>query len=137
IYLGSFSKSVAPGLRVAWIAAHRSVVPRLALAKQFSDLQSGGLGQAAMARFMTSGRLDAHISRTIPVYGRRRDAIVRELGEILPDMPPMTVPTGGFHAWLRLPVPATAGQVMVAAARSGVAVVPGVTFYPPHVLGRE
>ena len=137
IYLSSFSKSVAPGLRLGWMAAHRSVLSRLALAKQFSDLNSGGLAQAAMAYFISSGRYDAHVRRTVPVYRERRSALIDELARQTPDVVPMTLPQGGFHVWCRLPVEAAARQVMAAASRFGVSVVAGQAFYPPYSLGRD
>jgi DNA-binding transcriptional MocR family regulator len=137
IYLSSFSKSLAPGLRVAWIAAHRAVLSRLVLAKQFSDLNSAGPAQAAVAKFLTSGRFDAHLDSTLGVYRERRNAALEELSAAWPGAVPMGHPKGGFHFWTRLPAPGTARQVMAASGRHGVSVVAGGAFYPPNVLGRD
>jgi DNA-binding transcriptional MocR family regulator len=137
IYLSSFSKCLASGLRVAWIAAHRAVLSRLVLAKQFSDLNSAGPPQAAVAKFLTSARFDTHLDWSLGLYRERRNAVVEELSAAWPEAVPMGQPKGGFHIWTRLPAPGTARQVMAAAARHGVSVVAGVAFYPPNVLGRD
>jgi 2-aminoadipate transaminase len=137
IYVGSFSKSVSPGLRLAWVAAHRAVLPRLVLSKQFSDLNSGGLAQAALARFIASGRYDQHLVRSAPVYRERRLALLEQLATQAPGVHVPWAPEGGFHLWARLPAPGTARAVVAAGVRLGVSAVAGAAFYPESVLGRD
>lgn len=134
IYLSSFSKTLAPGLRIAWMCAPEAVVGRVALAKQFSDLNTSALGQAIVSRMISTGSYDANLDRLRAAIRVRMGMLLHELDAMADVFDRDLNPRGGLHVWCRLRV----GDAQIAAAsaaRSGVAVVGGTAFYPPGAQG--
>ncbi len=119
VYLGTASKSLAPGLRLAWMALPPSLAEEAAAAKGHSDT-CGVLDQLTLAEFITSGAYDRHVRSARLRYRRRRDALVEALAARAPDVHPTGI-AAGLHAVLRLPS-GTEPSVIQAAAWQGLAV---------------
>jgi len=136
LHLSSFSKTIAPGLRVGWIVGPMPAIARLALAKQFSDLNTGAIPQLAVERLLTSGVYDRHLARVRALYAARRAAMIAGLrgGKTFLDVSPD--PGGGFYLWCRLQ--RGRGRLLAAeASKAGVALLPGDVFYPAQTVGGE
>ncbi len=129
VYLGSFSKTTFPGIRLGWIAASSTAHEMLVDAKQATDLQTSGPTQAAMYEFLRSGALDAHLERVCREYARRRDALNAALRVALPGECTWLLPEGGLSLWLRLPDDIDADRVAARALDARVAVSQGRYFY--------
>ncbi len=129
LYLGSFSKVGAPGLRIGWVRAPHGVRRALAIAKQAGDLHTSTIDQAAAARYLESVDLGAHIARLVSAYRDRRDAMLAELPAVLPAGSSWTRPDGGMFIWVRLPGTIDTADLLPAALERGVAFVPGWPFY--------
>jgi DNA-binding transcriptional MocR family regulator len=130
IYLSTFSKILFPGLRLGWVAAPRPVIERLSQIKQLADLHCSTLIQGVVHEFCQRGALDKHLDRVRGLYRQRRDAMLTALTKYGPTGLEWDEPQGGFNLWCRLPPGLKARQLMVEAARQGVALVPGEVFYP-------
>jgi DNA-binding transcriptional MocR family regulator len=129
IYLGTFSKMVAPALRLGWVAAPRAYIGRLTLAKQFADLQSGMLAQYAMEGFMANGAFSRHLISVRQAYNERRRAAVACMQE-LRGVTTESGSDGGFYLWCRLPEGVPSRAFSLEAGRAGVAILAGEAFYP-------
>ncbi|NVJ26119.1 PLP-dependent aminotransferase family protein [Myxococcus sp. AM011] len=102
-YVGSFSKILAPALRVGWVVVPESMVFRLATVKESSDIDTATFTQRMVLAFLESGRLDAHLDRLRGEYRLRRDTLLRALEEHLPEGASWTKPTSGMFVWVELP----------------------------------
>ena len=130
IYVSSFSKSVTPGLRLAWLSAPPAVVERIAAARGTLDFRAALLNQWVMDAFLREGQMDDHLAQLRPVLHRRRDALVAALRHHMPPGVTWHVPNGGYHLWCTLPRPLRARRLLSEAAREGVAFIPG-DYYGP------
>jgi 2-aminoadipate transaminase len=130
IYLGSFSKVLAPGLRLGFMVAPAAVYPKLLQAKQAADLHSPGFNQRMIAEVMKDGFLQRHIPTIRTLYKAQRDAM---LGALEREMGGLDVrwntPGGGMFLWARLPEGMSAIELLPKAVDRGVAFVPGTPFY--------
>ena len=124
VYTGSASKTLAPGLRLGWMAAPASLVGPLTDAKQAADMGSAALEQLAFADFLERGELDRHLRRMRPIYRGRRDALLAALARHLPDLRPVGA-SAGLHVLAWLPEGLDDRTVVAAAAEAGIA-VPGL-----------
>jgi 2-aminoadipate transaminase len=125
---GSFSKIVAPGMRIGWIYAPAPVLGQFNVAKQAADLHSNFLCQVILHRYLATHDLDAHVARASAVYG----ANCRLMCELLDDLMPQvthTNPEGGMFMTATLPEGVSSMEVFREGVREGVAVLPGVPFY--------
>ncbi|HLO03078.1 MAG TPA: PLP-dependent aminotransferase family protein [Symbiobacteriaceae bacterium] len=136
IYLSSFSKSLTPALRVAWMAAPPAVVERVAASRGALDFRAALLNQAAADRILRSGALDRHLVVLRAELLARRDALVGALAQWMPPGVSWRVPAGGYHLWCTLPAPLRARRLLSEAAREGVAFIPG-DYYGPGEDGRR
>ncbi len=136
LHLGSFSKTLAPGLRVGWLTGPPPVITRLALAKQFTDLTTGLLAQGAVDHLLESGAYDRHLAHVRALYETRRAALVVGLrgAEAFLEVSPAA--GGGFYLWCRLRR-GRARLLAVEASKVGVALLPGEAFYPSPTVGGE
>lgn len=127
LYLGTFSKSIAPGLRLGWIVGARPVIEKLTLMKQAEDLQVGTLAQAALVRLLDGG-LEPLTDRLRAAYRTRRDAMLEALRTEFGNRGTWNVPDGGFFVWVTLPTDMDAVSLLHEAAPLGVTFVPGAAF---------
>jgi 2-aminoadipate transaminase len=139
IYLGSFSKVLAPGLRLGFMVAPKAVYPKLLQAKQAADLHSPGFNQRMIAEVMKDGFLDRHVPTIRALYKSQRDAMLDALAQHFPDaqsQPDQSLtwntPAGGMFLWARLPKGMNAVDLLPVAVARGVAFVPGAPFYADH-----
>jgi 2-aminoadipate transaminase len=130
-YLGTSSKILAPGLRVAWLVApDREFYDRLVTAKQAVDLHTSAFTQRVVCRyFLQPGALGSHIDRLRATYARRRLAMLQALERHLPEGCEWTRPEGGLFLWVRLAPSLDAGGLLKTAAARKVAFVPGEPFW--------
>jgi 2-aminoadipate transaminase len=135
IYTGTFSKTIAPGVRVGYLRADRRLIERLAHLKQITDLQAGSLAQRIVFEYLTRGHLEPGIERFREVYRRRRDLMLGALQEHLRGAATWTRPAGGMFIWVTLPAE-DAERVLEGAMRRGVLFVPGSTFHVDRTGGR-
>ncbi len=130
IYCGSFSKTLAPGLRVGWVCAASPVIERLVLIKQAADLHSPTLNQIATER-VARGMFDDHVAGLRRVYGARRDRMLAALSREMPEGVTWARPEGGMFVWVTLPEGTDSAQLLERAVREArVAFVPGGAFFP-------
>ena len=127
VYAGTASKTLAPGLRLAWLVVPQPLVEDVAATKILADRGSPALDQLAFADFLSRGELDRHLRRMRPVYRRRRDALLDALRDRLPDFQPTGI-AAGQHLVAWLPADLDEAAVVEAAARCGVGVY-GVAPY--------
>ncbi|HEY8345711.1 MAG TPA: PLP-dependent aminotransferase family protein [Symbiobacteriaceae bacterium] len=130
IHISSFSKSVSPALRLAWVAAPPVVVERIAAARGMLDFRAALLNQWVMNAFLREGMLERHLAQLLPVLRQRRDRLVQALRQYMPAGVTWHVPEGGYHLWCTLPRPLRARRLLAEAAREGVAFIPG-DYYGP------
>ena len=119
VYIGSASKTLAPGVRLGWLVAPTSWVERLATAKALSDQGSPTLDQLAFADFLSSGELDRHLRRTRPMYRGRRDTLLAALSRDLPDLRPVGA-SAGLHILAWLPTGIDEDALVRAATGAGI-----------------
>lgn len=129
VYLGTFSKTVAPGLRIGWVCAARTIIDRLVLIKQASDLNVSALNQRAMYR-LAETRFDDLVATAVAHYRVKRDAMLAALEAHMPAGVSWTRPEGGLFVWLTLPAQISAAELLPqAVAEAKVAFVPGGAFF--------
>lgn len=130
IYLSTFSKTLAPGLRLAWVIASAEVIRKLVQAKQGADLHTSTFAQMVSYEVAHGGFLDRHIQLIRKVYGERRDNMLEALEEFFPPGVTWTHPQGGLFLWSTLPEGIQARDAFVRAVEKKVAFVPGGSFFP-------
>ena len=130
VYLGSFSKVLAPGLRLGFVVAPRFLYPKLLQAKQAADLHSPSFNQRIVAEVMKDGFLQRHVPTIRTLYKSQRDAMLAALSREMADLDVQwNTPGGGMFLWLRLPHGVDATQLLPRAVDKGVAFVPGAAFF--------
>ena len=130
IYLGSFSKVLAPGLRLGFIVAPRGVFPKLLQAKQAADLHSPGFNQRMVSEVIKDGFLDRHVPTIRALYKSQCHAMLESLTAEMAGLGVQwNSPDGGMFLWLRLPEGMSAVDLLPRAVDKGVAFVPGAAFY--------
>ncbi len=131
IYLGTTSKIMAPGLRVAWLVTRDRVLrEQLITLKQSCDLHTSSFAQAVAHRWLTQpGALDTHVTKLCATYARRRDTMLAALARHLPAGCTWTQPAGGLFLWARLPEAIDTLALLPAATQQKIAYVPGAPFW--------
>lgn len=130
IHLGSFSKIFAPGFRLGWAIAHPDILDKIYVCKQSLDLCPPVFDQYVAAEFLSSGRLDANLLKSIELYKGKRDLLLSLLQEHMPDGVSWTHPEGGLFLFLTLPEGFDAVKFYDTALDAGVAYVAGEFFHP-------
>ncbi len=129
IYCGSFSKSLAPGLRLGWVCAATPVIQRLVLMKQAADLHSASINQI-VTNTVARAIMDTHVATLRTTYAARRDAMLAALAREMPPGVTWTRPEGGMFVWVTLPAHIDAGDLLTRSlATEKVAFVPGRAFF--------
>ena len=129
VYLSTFSKILAPGLRIAWVVGAPDVIAKLVQLKQGADLHTSTFAQMVIYEAARDGFLDAHIQTLREVYRKRRDVMLEALERYMPDDVQWTHPQGGLFLWLHLPPELNAMELFQAAVERNVAFVPGDAFF--------
>jgi len=131
IYMSTVSKTIAPGMRVAWLVMQdRGLYERVVPAKQAADLHTSSFTQRAVYAYARRpGVLDAHVKQMLPVYARRRDVMLKALADLMPDGCTWTHPDGGLFLWARMPERVDTQELLSMATTSKVAFVPGAPFW--------
>jgi 2-aminoadipate transaminase len=130
IYLGSFSKVLAPGLRLGYVVAPPLLYPKLLQAKQAADLHTPGFNQRVVFEVIKNGFLRDHVPTIRARYKAQRDAMQAALLAHMPVGCTWQTPAGGMFFWLDLPAHIDATALLPKAVEAGMAYVPGDTFYP-------
>lgn len=129
LYLGTFSKVLAPGLRLGYIVAPRPLVAKLLQAKQAADLHTPSFNQRVVHEVVKDGFLASHVPQIRARYAARRDAMQSALQRHLPSGCRWRTPAGGMFFWVELPEHIDAGALLPRAVERGVAFVPGAAFF--------
>ena len=129
IYINSFSKILAPGLRVAWLAAPEPIAARIELAKEGADLSSSQLDMAIVNEAMRSGLVERHVPSLRGFYRAQRDVMISALERNMPPGSAWTTPAGGFFVFYKAPEGLDAADLLPGAIEAGVAYVPGDAFF--------
>jgi 2-aminoadipate transaminase len=137
IYLSTFSKTLAPGIRLAWIVAPEDVISKLVQLKQAADLHTSTFNQYVAFEVARDGFLDQHVKLIRQVYRERRDAMLHALQEFFPAEVTWTHPKGGLFLWVTMPEGTDSQALLRAALAENVAFVPGDSFYPANGNGHD
>ena len=129
LYLGSFSKVLAPGLRLGYVVAPKPLYPKLLQAKQAADLHTPGFNQRVVYEVIKDGFLDRHVPTIRARYKAQRDAMKAALEQHLPAGCRWQLPEGGMFFWVELPEGLDTLALLPQAVEAGVAYVPGAAFY--------
>ena len=137
IYLGSFSKILAPGLRLGFMVAPASIYPKLLQAKQAADLHSPSFNQRVVAEVLKDGFLDRHVPTIRALYKRQCQAMLDALEAHCTGLLEWNAPDGGMFLWGRLPAGVDAVKLLPVAVEHNVAFVPGAAFYADNADTRS
>ncbi|MEA4848094.1 MAG: PLP-dependent aminotransferase family protein [Clostridiaceae bacterium] len=130
IMLGTFSKILAPGMRLGWVVAAPEILKKYNIAKQGADLQCSSMAQREVNMFMEMYDLEEHIAKIIKVYGERKDLMLDTIKKEFPSDVTCTNPVGGLFAWATFPEGIDASVLLQKVLQQKVAFVPGEPFYP-------
>jgi 2-aminoadipate transaminase len=130
IYLSTFSKILAPGIRLAWVIAPPEVIFKMVQAKQGADLHTSTFNQIVAYEVSRGGFLDRHIDIICECYGERRNVMLAAMDRFFPPKVEWTQPEGGLFLWVTLPEYLKSTEVLKEAIEQNVAFVPGAPFYP-------
>lgn len=135
VMMGTFSKIVAPGMRLGWVVAAPEVMDKLVTAKQAADLHTNFLSQRIVHQHLADHDLDAYIAGILPVYRAQCDLMVEMMEQYFPEDVQFTRPEGGMFIWVTLPEGCSAMDLLQGALQENVAFVPGAAFYTDHTGG--
>jgi len=129
ILLGSFSKTISPGLRLGWVCADEEIIGKLVIAEQVASLHTNSFAQKVILQYLQDNDLDEHIAKIQNMYQQKRDLMVAELEKYFPKEVEFTRPEGGMFLWVTLPKGISAVEVFQEAIKQNIAFVPGDPFY--------
>ena len=137
VYVGTFSKTFCPGLRVAWLCARSNLMESYLILKNAADLSSSAIAQRQMAYYLKHNDLDAHIRWISGLYKQRRDRMMEVIDREFPMEAHYVVPRGGLFIWLELPENKDSRELLRRALEEKVAFIPGGSFYPSGIRNNE
>lgn len=129
IYLGSFSKIIAPGLRVGYLVARPEITDKITIAKQAADVHTCNLSQQIIYEFCRHDYLEPHLNKICREYRKKRDTMLKALYTYFPTKVQWTHPEGGLFIWAQLPENIDSNELLEKAVSRGVAFVPGNSFF--------
>ncbi len=129
VMLGSFSKTIAPGMRLGWICVPPALMDKLVVAKQAADLHSNYLSQRIIHQFLIDNDYEAHLARLRTSYGEQCTAMIRAIETHFPEDVKFTRPEGGMFLWITLPPGLSAMKLFELAIERNVCFVPGSAFH--------
>ena len=129
VYMGSFSKVLAPGIRLGYVIAPEALRSKLVQAKQATDLHTSTLSQMAAYEVVKDGFLDSHIPTIRKLYSDQCQAMLASLARHMPEGVRWNAPKGGMFLWAELPKGMDASTLLAKAVEQNVAFVPGMPFY--------
>ena len=129
VYAGTFSKVIAPGMRVGWLVGPSEIIPKLTIAKQTTDLQVGGYQQTLLYEVVQNIGFDAHIEQVRSYYKRQCEVMLEEIEDRFPAAVAYTRPPGGMFIWCTLPEGHNTTDILEEAMKQKVAYVPGEAFF--------
>nr|WP_330217422.1 PLP-dependent aminotransferase family protein [Methanosphaerula palustris] len=129
VMTGSFSKIIAPGMRMGWVCAPYEIMEQIVTAKQGTDLHSNILSQRIISRFLADYSIDEHIRAITDAYAHQRDCMLAAINEHFPKEVTCTSPDGGMFLWATLPDGFSSTELFNRALAENVAILPGVPFY--------
>lgn len=130
IYSGTFSKTLAPGMRLAWLVANDQIMAKIDLVKGATDLSTPGTTQRECAMYMENYDFEGHIKENCALYAKRRDAMCEAIKKYFPENVKCTYPHGGLFLWVELPEGIDARKLLMTCIENNVAFVPGDSFFP-------
>ncbi len=129
VSLGTFSKILCPGLRLAWVLGNEEIIGKMAILKQATDLCTSILSQLIAYEYFQLGKLEENIKSNIQIYKKKRDVMLNALEKYFPKEATWTKPQGGFFVFATLPEYIDAGEMFKEAIEENVAYVPGAPFF--------
>ena len=129
INLGTFSKILCPGLRLAWVSGNEEIIEKIAILKQATDLCTTMLNQLIASEYCEQGYIDKNIESNISIYKDKRDIMLQSLEKYFPEGTSWTKPNGGFFVFVTLPENIDADEMLSEAIKEKVAYVSGSSFY--------
>ncbi len=135
VYMSTFSKILAPGLRVGWMLAHPDILRKLIIAKQSNDVCTNVLGQVISYEYIARGHIDPQIGKIRAMYGRKMDLMLDGMKRFMPEGIEWVPPEGGMFLWATLPEGLSSGDLLEKAVKKGVAFVSGRAFFPDPADG--
>lgn len=130
VFLGTFSKTFTPGLRLGWACASPDLLSKYNISKQAADLQASTISQMQLAQFLDDNDFEAHVKHLREVYKGRRDLMVESMKKYFPESAKYIVPEGGLFMWVEVPENVDTKDLLAKAIEEKVAFVPGASFYP-------
>ncbi len=130
IYMSSFSKTIAPGFRVAYVIADKEIIKKFAIVKQGTDLHTNTFGQYIVNEYLENGNYQEHISLLKRTYKERRDCMLSAMEKYFPKSAKWNKPAGGMFIWAILPEGYDAREILMRCVEKNVAFVPGQEFFP-------
>lgn len=125
VFVGSFSKTIAPGIRIGYTIGQKDLIHKMVIAKQFQDIHTNLFFMMVVARYMERYDFDAHIKRCCDSYRTKRDLMLQGLEKHMPGCVSFTRPDGGLYVWCELPEGYSGTELGDFTLRNGVAIVPG------------
>jgi 2-aminoadipate transaminase len=130
VYLGTFSKTLCPGLRVGWLIASNPIIQKYNIVKQGSDIHTNSLAQAEIDQYLELYNFDDHIKTINEVYKQRKNIMIDSIKKYFPANCLYTNPKGGLFIWIEMPEDYNSRDVLLKALDRNVAFIPGESFYP-------